>query len=181
MENRNLDKLKPFIKAYNSGEIIYSNGALYRTVRKLNQFTTIDLEEPELMRSDSVRGYYRVKYSGVSCYEHLVIYAIFNGIDSLSEFECIDHIDADKKNNCISNLEGVSISENNKRAKDNGLLVVKNGVENGNSKLNDDIVREIRDYWNKKEFTITELANKYNVGTTTISNVVNRKRWNHVE
>lgn len=29
MENRNLDKLKPFIKAYNSGEIIYSGNNDY--------------------------------------------------------------------------------------------------------------------------------------------------------
>lgn len=177
MELRNFDKLIPFIESYNNGEIIYKDGALYRTIKRLNQNKTISLEEPELMRFDSTRGYWRVSLFGVTCYEHIVIYAIHNGIDSLKEFECIDHKDTNKKNNHIENLEGITIDENNLRAKNNGLMNPQKGSKNVMAKLTIDDVEKIKRTYATGEYSQKKVAEMFNISQTYVYRIVNNKRW----
>lgn len=57
---------------------------------------------------------------------HNVIYAYFHGIDELMKHETIDHIDGDKYNNRIENLEGMDRFENN--IKFNGKGIRKDDV-----------------------------------------------------
>lgn len=53
-----------------------------------------------------------------------------------------------------------------------------NGVSNGRSVLNPQIVREIRTL--AKTHTQTELATKFNVAPSTISSIVRRVTWRHI-
>ncbi|AEW47706.1 putative HNH endonuclease 1 [Bacillus phage BCU4] len=180
MDLRNLEKLKPFIEMHEKGEIVYNDGALYRKVKRFNQFKTVKLDEPELMRFDSPRGYWRVSHKGVTCYEHIVIYAIFHGIESMKDFECIDHIDTNKKNNKIYNLEGVTIEENNGRAKEKGLLKSLKGSDNGSSILTEDQVKLIRSTYSTGSYTQREVGKMFNIDQSTVCDIVNKKRWKHV-
>lgn len=175
MENRNLDKILPFIEGYNKGEIIYKDGALYRTV-KLTKIRKIPLEEPQLMRTDSTRGYWRVTMYGQTCYEHLVIFAIFNGIDSLKDFEHIDHIDTNKKNNNIENLEGVTAKENAVRASQKGLLKDQKGSNNGNCTIDDETVESIRLLYYEGKLNQYAIADMLGIAQSTVSQIVNHKR-----
>lgn len=79
---------------------------------------------------------------------------------------CVNHIDADKTNFHISNLEWVTYKENLHHA-----LKLSKG---GNSKLTVEQVIEIR---NSKEKNV-HLAKKYNVVVETISHIKNNKTWN---
>ena len=55
---------------------------------------------------------FRLTWKGVSktVYVHDVVYMYFNGLLKLRE--TVDHIDMDKENNCISNLQTKSLEEN---------------------------------------------------------------------
>lgn len=176
---RNLEKIKPFLELYNNGKVIYKNGALYRTEKRKNQYTTIKLEEPEKMASKSQR-YWRVSHNRVHCYEHIVIYAIFNGFESLKEIECIDHKDGNRWNNDINNLDGVTVDENNNRAKENGLLNPRIGIDNGMSKLSEEDVLKIKEIYSNGKHTQKDIGEMYNVSQTAISDIINKKRWKHL-
>lgn len=87
----------------------------------------------------------------------------------------VNHIDGNKHNNNISNLEYCSHSDNIKHAYDNGLQNPVCGINNGKSKLTDDMVREIREakarngrYWGRNE-----IAKKYNVSPKHLQDIAN--------
>lgn len=90
----------------------------------------------------------------------------------------INHIDGVKTNNKPCNLEYVSKSENLKHAYKIGLISPKIGSSNGNAKLTEQDVKEIREhaansgrYYGRKM-----LAEKYGVSECTIKEVVTRRK-----
>lgn len=58
-------------------------------------------------------GYYSLEYNGVTYLAHRVVYFLFTDQPS---FGVLNHIDCNRKNNNISNLEVVTYRENNNRA-----------------------------------------------------------------
>lgn len=55
------------------------------------------------------------------------------------------------------------------------------GVRHGLAKLDPDKVREIRRKWAAREATIMDLAIEYDVSNGTLSAVIYRKTWRHVD
>jgi len=92
----------------------------------------------------------------------------------------VNHKDGNKYNNSLENLEWVTNGENVKHAYDKGLIKPRRGELNGNSKLTEKQVAEIRDiasrsgrYYGRKELSL-----RYGVSECTIKEVVNRRRNN---
>lgn len=96
----------------------------------------------------------------------------------------INHKDGNKLNNAIDNLEYVTKSENLLHAYKHNLITPKRGSLNGNSKLTEEQVREIRQiaqsggrYYGRKQ-----LAGKYGVSECCIKEIVNHRKnmWQDV-
>lgn len=87
----------------------------------------------------------------------------------------VNHIDGDKLNNSIKNLEWVTVSENAKHAFDIGLRSNK-GEKNSQSKLKECDVIEIRKLYSQG-VSQKELASRFKIGQSRISDAVNRKTW----
>ena len=96
----------------------------------------------------------------------------------------VDHIDGNKQNNDITNLEYVTRSVNCKRAVDNGLWEIKHGSKNGNSKLTESDVIAIREHAsnNGRYYGRKMLAEKYGVSEAHIKDIVTKRRnvWKYV-
>lgn len=98
----------------------------------------------------------------------------------------VHHIDFDRKNNEIENLQVLCKSCHRKphwkeKKKDPEWIktFIKNrSGEKGPSKLTNEQVLEVRSLYPK--LTIKELAKKFGRGESTISHIVHRRTWNHI-
>lgn len=92
----------------------------------------------------------------------------------------INHIDGDKINNWVNNLEWATYKENFNHGLRTGLIGRARGTEIGCAKLNDKKVKEIKRKF-KNGVKQAELAREYDVGHVTIWRVVRNKKWLHVK
>ncbi len=119
--------------------------------------------------------------------------------------KCINHINGNKQDNRVENLEWVTHSENTLHAWNNGLMEnvrenLKNrvyeggrkytsrhyyGEENSRSKLTNKQVLEIRSKYTKsnrwhKGYDMLRLAKEYNVCKSKIFQIISRQSWKHI-
>jgi hypothetical protein len=82
----------------------------------------------------------------------------------------VNHKDGDPSNNCVSNLEWMTHSENVRHAVDTGLNGTKTGFDHSSTKLTRSQVEDIRLVYKPKhrEFGYRALSRKYGVTHTTI-------------
>ena len=94
----------------------------------------------------------------------------------------INHIDGNKQNDYVNNLEYVTRSENMKHAYKIGLAKKKNhsGEKNPNSKLKTSNILEIRKLYKMRKMDKKELAKKFKVAVPTIETIIYRQKWKHI-
>lgn len=90
----------------------------------------------------------------------------------------VNHIDGNKLNNNVNNLEWTTNQKNRNHAVKNGLHA--KGEQIKNSKLTEQQVIEIRKKYIPKKYTMSKLAKEYGVRETAIYRIINYKRWKHI-
>ena len=90
----------------------------------------------------------------------------------------VNHINGNKEDNRVENLEWCTQSENNKHSYDSGIKKPTNqlGNKNGNAKLSDEQIKEIRLLWQNGGITKTKIGLMYNVCNGHICNIINKKK-----
>lgn len=97
----------------------------------------------------------------------------------------VNHKDGNKLNNHINNLEYCTRSENCLHVVRTGLWDIKHGSKNGNSKLTEQDVLEIRNHAKNtgRYYGRKMLAEKYNVSEGHIKDIITNRRniWKYVD
>lgn len=127
-------------------------------------------------------GYVRVKLSkdGKSSLKYVHRILALSFIDNPKNKKEINHIDGNKQNNNLNNLEWTTRSKNMKHAFELGLHKAKKGEENNKAKLTKNEVKEIRRLYKKGEYTQTRLGEMFDVSSANINEIVNNKTWKEV-
>ena len=121
-------------------------------------------------------GPYDAKGCRRTLFLHRVLATLFVDNDCPLEKTQVNHIDGDKKNNQLENLEWVTPRENTRHANRLGLINKAKGQRNGSAKLKDsdiDYIRFIRMSGEK----LSTIATRFGVTKQCISGVVNRKTY----
>lgn len=131
----------------------------------------------------SNRGYNFVTlfndYGKQMCYIHQLVANTY--LENPKNKPAVNHIDGDKLNNNLENLEFVTYSENIQHAYKLGLKSQKKGEDAHRSKLTDDIVREIIRLKREEGYANAYLGNIFNVNANTIYKIVNGLTWKHLQ
>ena len=77
--------------------------------------------------------------------------------------------------NYFENLEFCTIAENNKHARENGLVKYQIGSECNKAKLRDEEVRKIRDMYKTGMYTQKEIADMFNIKPDSVCLIVHNK------
>lgn len=96
---------------------------------------------------------------------------------------CINHLDLNKENNLVSNLEWTTLAENNRHALRYGKKAVypcRQGEKSSTFKTTDADVRKML-IMHKEGLGASAIAKKFNLSRHLVYNVVHRKTWKHVD
>jgi hypothetical protein len=170
------------------------NGKIFRSTYLENYYASIDgcivqvyydadnvtIKKIFLMKQEIVSGGYRrvqgPNHSGHHSV-HRLVYSAW-GIDMISPYLVIDHIDADPANNNISNLRQVTQKENIQNAIFHG-----NFNRNGTKKIrvHDFVTNTDKDYDSVKDFLVDIGAPEYMIKHNCLSGIRKRSEYNRYQ
>ena len=145
-----------------------------------------NVKKGTILKADISRGYHRVNlYNPITkkqkkfSIHRLVAIHFINGDTSLD----VNHIDGNKSNNCVANLEWVTASENNKHAFRTNLRS-QNGIKNPSNVYTENqihhICRLIELNLSTRDISINvfgEFSLKYK---NLINHIKGKRRWNDI-
>lgn len=136
----------------------------------------INVKRNRLLRPGYVYGYQSVSLSkhNIRCTKrlHRLIAKAF--IPNPENKPAVNHIDGNKANNAVSNLEWVTDKENTHHAMSLGTM--HSGERSGSAKLKIEDVLFIR----ASNISHSKLAKMYNVHQANILSIVKRKSWKNI-
>jgi hypothetical protein len=158
----------------------------YGNVRSLDGYRGINmygakcyLKGRQLKQRVNYKGYKVVQLpTGAKVVHRLVAMAFFPLNCDMSQFH-INHIDCDKQNNCVENLEWCTQEQNTAHAVENGRYSVITGEKNNNAKLNPEKVTEIRKLLSDGLKPL-KIANMFNVKYSCIESIKHGRTWKHI-
>lgn len=157
-----------FIEGVRDGYVIYEDGRVWS-----------DFKKGFLRLTIHCKGYHQAvlqvngkpKRTGV----HRLVMLAFNPIDNADEYQ-VNHIDGDKSNNHLSNLEWTTCKENIHHAMEHGLRGDFKGENNGQSVLTEADVRQIVELI-KQKVSYSTIAKQFGVSKGTIAHIKTGRNW----
>lgn len=135
-------------------------------------------------RRDNTTMYTRAKMSFINRNSPTAIHRIIalTFIENPNNYPQVNHIDGDKGNNHVDNLEWCTVRQNIRHAEESGLAVHGKGEDHGGHKLKEFEVREIMESITKDSYRgqQMDLAEKYGVSNYTICDISRKKTWRHL-
>jgi hypothetical protein len=150
--------------------LLYDDGRLYDV--QLQRFKN-PMENQKGYLRYSIYVYGKRKFFFV----HRLVLSVFNPIENMENLQ-VNHIDGNKKNNRLENLEWCTQSENQIHAFSHGLISRK-GEKNSQCKLSEKDVFEIINMLRRKE-PYNLIAKKFNISKNTVAAIRSKRLWKHI-
>jgi hypothetical protein len=111
---------------------------------------------------------------------HILVARAFIKNPNPEKFKMVNHLNSNRSDNRVENLEWCDAKRNAKHAYEAGRLKITKGSERTTAILNEDKVLAIKLLYKTGKFSHWKLANLFNIGKTTIQNILNGTKWAHV-
>lgn len=106
---------------------------------------------------------------------HRLVMMAFNPVENMNELE-VNHLDGNKKNNKLENLEWCTASENQKHAFETGLQRARKGESSNFAKLTEEDVKQVFEL-RKQGLLQREIAEIVGCTSSNISAILRGKSW----
>lgn len=127
-------------------------------------------------------GYLRFRLNGTNVSIHRMVLETFSPIVEMHKMQ-VNHIDGNKQNNELSNLEWVTRMENMEHMKSAGLSkkCSHKGSLNPRARITEEEVLEMRQIYETKDVSISKLSRDFNLSWSATDSILKRKTWKHLE
>ena len=178
-----MDELWVDVVGYEGGYQVSNLGRVKSLPRAVpnGRHGTINRKGKILKGRDCGKGYLKVRLSGKQKPIHRLVAEAF--IPNPENKPHVNHINLNKQDNCVENLEWCTHSENMSHARQLGVFLENQirGEDVKVGKLNTSAVQDIRTNFNVGAGRgNVYFANKYGVSTVNIRRVRKYKIWKHV-
>jgi hypothetical protein len=100
--------------------------------------------------------------------------------DNPNNLNVVNHLNSNPLDNRADNLEWTTAKGNVLHSYTSGNRVSMSGIRNGNARLTESQVLEIRSLHAKGNIEHLDLAEMYGIARSAITRIVNRQRWKHI-
>jgi site-specific DNA-cytosine methylase len=107
------------------------------------------------------------------CRVNRIMWIAANGVPP--EGYVVDHINNDKLNNRLSNLQLLTPGENSTKAKEDGLYLT--GEDNPATKISNEVARQICDDYKQGDTTMRRLAEQYGISKSRVHQIIQNNGW----
>lgn len=140
----------------------------------------VPYKKPKELAGTNVSGYLVVSIRNgatkLSCRVHRVVWISQNGV--IPDGYVVDHINNNKQDNRIENLQLLTAAQNSTKAKEDGLYAT--GFENKATKIDPDLKDEIAYLYEFSDMTYRELVKIYGVSKSRIHQIVKEVGWTDI-
>lgn len=121
-----------------------------------------------------------IHYNGKSkyCQVHRLVAKTF--IPNPLNLETVNHIDGNKSNNCVSNLEWMSRKDNVNHAWRTGLAKPRYGIDNPANKYSPEQIHKVCKLLEEQKLKYIEISKICNVNITVIYDIRIRDKWHDI-
>lgn len=131
---------------------------------------------------ENKKGYMKVHFyingKDKGFFVHRLVLMTFNPTDGMDKLQ-VNHIDGNKKNNTLSNLEWCTNAENQAHAYRIGLHKRESGEQNPSAKLNESEVIQIAEMI-MCGIPHKKIAENFNISAITISAIRSKRIWGYL-
>lgn len=153
--------------------LIFSDGTIFSRSRyHIQKNGRKRFKKGRWLKVNKYHKYPRISMNSKTSYVHRIIAETFLGKPQ-KNLE-INHIDGDKTNNRVENLEWITHQENMEHARKKRLYA--QGERHYKSKMSDATIREIVELYKSTDLTQQEVADKFNINQSLVSNYVQGKK-----
>lgn len=132
----------------------------------------------EWQKSKDRYGYGRIKYEGKMTGVHRVVYQLFNG--PIPDDLQIRHLCHNRACCNPKHLLLGTHQDNMNDMRDAGRKYVARGEDSGNAKLTEMQVLNLHDDRLSGQYTLKQLATKYNISLSQTKRIANGDNWSHL-
>ena len=148
-----------------------------------HKFLSISHKDPNVNASPYFRVCLTTIVNGVKVYKdflmHRLLMAVFKPVENMENLS-INHIDGNKLNNELDNLEWCTIRENTIHALDTGLFVPVYGEKHCCATITENTAKNIIDELLTQKYSYSMIAKKFNTSVSIVNDIAIKKSWKHL-
>lgn len=152
--------------------------------RLLNHSKGMRVSKLKIVSGTNSHGYKVVSFKkdGIKTMKsiHTLVAMAFIDNPNPEKFNMVNHLNSDRADNRVENLEWCDAKRNAQHAYEAGRLKITKGSTRSTAILDEDKVLAIKLLYKTGKFSYWKLSKIFNVGKTCIQNILTGNKWTHV-